>query len=132
MKKLNLKRLQNSKLLLVIISVIILVLLGIAVSLFLSRSKSETLTDEERAAREAHQAQINYLGGDKITDYTPYNSYENGYKITSEQGDNKIIVNIYLYTCDSAEIDGLKTAALKYLTDNNLKPSDYDIKYSNC
>lgn len=74
----------------------------------------------------------NYTGTDPIWGITPYYSYKEGIKITAEKVNEKVKINVYLYTCLETEISKLRQKALDYLEENNLDLKNYEITYSNC
>ncbi len=76
----------------------------------------------------------NYTGTDNIWNVTPYDNYPAGYKIYAEKSkdEKNIIVNIYLYTCDSSRVDKLKEKAREYLNENKINLEKYQVKYSSC
>ena len=74
-----------------------------------------------------------YTGTDDIWTVTPYDDYSSGYKIFANKAeDGKIIVNIYLYTCDNSRVDKLKQKAHEYLEEKKIDTKKYELKYSNC
>ena len=75
-----------------------------------------------------------YTESDPIFKVTPYSSYKSGFSITAEKQSqtSKILLKINLLTCSDQQIEALKSAALKYLKDNQINPENYDIQVTNC
>ena len=73
----------------------------------------------------------NYTDSDPVT---PYSSYQAGFSIAAEKQPQtaKVKLKITLFTCSNQQIEELKTAAYKYLTDNKLNPNNYDIEVTSC
>ena len=76
----------------------------------------------------------NYTDSDPIFEVTPYSSYQAGFSIAAEKQPQttKVKLKITLFTCSNQQIEELKTAAYKYLTDNKLNPNNYDIEVTSC
>lgn len=76
----------------------------------------------------------NYTDSDPVFKVTPYSSYQAGFSIAAEKQPQttKVKLKITLFTCSDQQIEELKTAAYKYLTDNKLNPNNYDIEVTNC
>lgn len=75
-----------------------------------------------------------YTDSDPVFKVTPYSSYQAGFSIAAEKQPQttKIKLKITLFTCSDQQIEELKTAAYKYLTDNKLNPNNYDIEVTSC
>ena len=75
-----------------------------------------------------------YTDSDPIFKVTPYSSYQAGFSIIAEKQTQttKVKLKITLFTCSDQQIEELKTAAYKYLTDNKLNPNNYDIEVTSC
>lgn len=75
-----------------------------------------------------------YTDSDPIFKVTPYSSYQAGFSIIAEKQPQttKVKLKITLFTCSDQQIEELKTAAYKYLTDNKLNPNNYDIEVTSC
>ena len=75
-----------------------------------------------------------YTDSDPVFKVTPYSSYQAGFSIAAEKQPQttKVKLKITLFTCSDQQIEELKTAAYKYLTDNNLNPNNYDIEVTSC
>ena len=75
-----------------------------------------------------------YTDSDPIFKVTPYSSYQAGFSIAAEKQPQttKVKLKITLFTCSDQQIEELKTAAYKYLTDNKLNPNNYDIEVTSC
>ena len=75
-----------------------------------------------------------YTDSDPVFKVTPYSSYQAGFSIAAEKQPQttKIKLKITLFTCSNQQIEELKTAAYKYLTDNKLNPNNYDIEVTSC
>ena len=75
-----------------------------------------------------------YTDSDPVFKVTPYSSYQAGFSIAAEKQPQttKVKLKIPLFTCSDQQIDELKTAAYKYLTDNKLNPNNYDIEVTSC
>ena len=80
---------------------------------------------------------------DPVFKVTPIKNYDQGFAIyPSENHDSgdpdtpdstpAVSLEIYLYTCRQSELPSLKQNALRWLKEQNLDPSDYQITYSNC
>lgn len=76
----------------------------------------------------------NYTDSDPVFKATPYSSYQAGFSIAAEKQPQttKVKLKITLFTCSNQQIEELKTAAYKYLTDNKLNPNNYDIEVTSC
>lgn len=76
----------------------------------------------------------NYTDSDPVFKVTPYSSYQAGFSIAAEKQPQtaKVKLKITLFTCSNQQIEELKTAAYKYLTDNKLNPNNYDIEVTSC
>lgn len=76
----------------------------------------------------------NYTDSDPVFKVTPYSSYQAGFSIIAEKQTQttKVKLKITLFTCSDQQIEELKTAAYKYLTDNKLNPNNYDIEVTSC
>ena len=76
----------------------------------------------------------NYTDSDPVFKVTPYSSYQAGFSIAAEKQPQttKVKLKITLFTCSDQQIEELKTAAYKYLTDNKLNPNNYDIEITSC
>lgn len=76
----------------------------------------------------------NYTDSDPVFKATPYSSYQAGFSIAAEKQPQttKVKLKITLFTCSDQQIEELKTAAYKYLTDNKLNPNNYDIEVTSC
>ena len=76
----------------------------------------------------------NYTDSDPVFKVTPYSSYQAGFSIAAEKQPQttKVKLKITLFTCSDQQIEELKTAAYKYLTDNKLNPNNYDIEVTSC
>lgn len=76
----------------------------------------------------------NYTDSDPVFKATPYSSYQAGFSIAAEKQPQttKVKLKITLFTCSNQQIEELKTAAYKYLTDNKLNPNNYDIEITSC
>lgn len=76
----------------------------------------------------------NYTDSDPVFKVTPYSSYHAGFSIAAEKQPQttKVKLKITLFTCSNQQIEELKTAAYKYLTDNKLNPNNYDIEVTSC
>lgn len=76
----------------------------------------------------------NYTDSDPVFKATPYSSYQAGFSIAAEKQAQtaKVKLKITLFTCSDQQIEELKTAAYKYLTDNKLNPNNYDIEVTSC
>ena len=75
-----------------------------------------------------------YTDSDPVFKVTPYSSYQAGFSIAAEKQPQatKVKLKITLFTCSDQQIEELKTAAYKYLTDNKLNPNNYDIEVTSC
>lgn len=75
-----------------------------------------------------------YTDSDPVFKVTPYSSYQAGFSIAAEKQPQttKVKLKITLFTCSNQQIEELKTAAYKYLTDNKLNPNNYDIEVTSC
>lgn len=75
-----------------------------------------------------------YTDSDPIFKVTPYSSYQAGFSIAAEKQPQttKVKLKITLFTCSDQQIEELKTAAYKYLTDNKINPNNYDIEVTSC
>lgn len=75
-----------------------------------------------------------YTDSDPVFKVTPYSSYQAGFSIAAEKQPQttKVKLKITLFTCYDQQIEELKTAAYKYLTDNKLNPNNYDIEVTSC
>ncbi len=76
-----------------------------------------------------------FLNSDPIFQITPFNDYNYGFRIsTTNQSitSEKIIVSIYLYTCNESRVETLKSNALEWLKSNNINPNNYNLIYSYC
>lgn len=75
-----------------------------------------------------------YTDSDPVFKVTPYSSYQAGFSIAAEKQPQttKVKLKITLFTCSDQQIEELKTAAYKYLTDNKLNPNNYDIEITSC
>lgn len=75
-----------------------------------------------------------YTDSDPIFKVTPYSSYQAGFSIIAEKQTQttKVKLKITLFTCSDQQIEELKSAAYKYLTDNKLNPNNYDIEVTSC
>lgn len=75
-----------------------------------------------------------YTDSDPVFKVTPYSSYQAGFSIAAEKQSQttKVKLKITLFTCSDQQIEELKTAAYKYLTDNKLNPNNYDIEVTSC
>lgn len=75
-----------------------------------------------------------YTDSDPIFKVTPYSSYQAGFSIIAEKQTQttKVKLKIILFTCSDQQIEELKSAAYKYLTDNKLNPNNYDIEVTSC
>lgn len=75
-----------------------------------------------------------YTDSDPVFKVTPYSSYQAGFSIAAEKQAQtaKVKLKIILFTCSNQQIEELKTAAYKYLTDNKLNPNNYDIEVTSC
>jgi PEGA domain len=75
-----------------------------------------------------------YTDSDPVFKVTPYSSYQAGFSIAAEKQPQatKVKLKITLFTCSDQQIEELKSAAYKYLTDNKLNPNNYDIEVTSC
>lgn len=75
-----------------------------------------------------------YTDSDPVFKVTPYSSYQAGFSIAAEKQAQtaKVKLKITLFTCSDQQIEELKTAAYKYLTNNKLDPNNYDIEVTSC
>lgn len=75
-----------------------------------------------------------YTDSDPIFKVTPYSSYQAGFSIIAEKQTQttKVKLKITLFTCSDQQIEELKSAAYKYLTDNKLNPNNYYIEVTSC
>ena len=100
---------------------------------FYQNNEEENQRTQQIYNKKADLFHEEYTGTDNIWNITPYDNYNQGYRIFAEKDDNKkILVNIYLYTCSDSKIEDLKTKALNYLKENNINPENYVIEYSSC
>lgn len=75
-----------------------------------------------------------YTDSDPIFKVTPYSSYQAGFSIIAEKQTQttKVKLKITLFTCSDQQIEELRSAAYKYLTDNKLNPDNYNIEITSC
>ena len=75
-----------------------------------------------------------YTDSDPVFKVTPYSSYQAGFSIAAKKQPQatKVKLKITLFTCSDQQIEELKSAAYKYLTDNKLNPNNYDIEVTSC
>lgn len=75
-----------------------------------------------------------YTDSDPIFKVTPYSSYQAGFSIIAEKQPQttKVKLKITLFTCSDQQIEELRSAAYKYLTDNKLNPDNYNIEITSC
>ena len=100
---------------------------------FYQNNEEENQRTQQIYDKKADLFHEEYTGTDNIWNITPYDNYNQGYRILAEKDDNKkILVNIYLYTCSDSKIEDLKIKALNYLKENNINPENYVIEYSSC
>lgn len=76
----------------------------------------------------------NYTDSDPVFKATPYSSYQAGFSIAAEKQPQttKVKLKITLFTCSDQQIEELRSAAYKYLTDNKLNPDNYNIEITSC
>lgn len=75
-----------------------------------------------------------YTDSDPVFKVTPYSSYQAGFSIAAEKQPQttKVKLKITLFTCSDQQIEELRSAAYKYLTDNKLNPDNYNIEVTSC
>ena len=100
---------------------------------FYQDNEKEASRTQHISDKKADLFHESYTGTDNIWNITPYNDYKAGYKIFAEKSEEgKILVTIYLYTCQNDRLEKLKKSALEYLEENKIDLKKYEIKYSSC
>ena len=100
---------------------------------FYKDNEQEAARAQEISDKKSDIFHEDYNGTDQIWNVTPYDNYPGGYKVFAEKDDNgKIIVTVYLYTCDDSRIDNLKKKAVEYLEENKINLEKYSVKYKSC
>lgn len=100
---------------------------------FYKDNEKEAARAQEISDKKSDIFHENYTGTDNVWNITPYDNYPAGYKIYAEKnGNEKVVINVYLYTCDNSRVDKLKEKAREYLEENKINLEKYQIKYSSC